>query len=110
MAGSQPTISTHVLDTGVGRPAAGILVALYRLLDDGRAVLLTEARTDGDGRVRDLAGGPLEPGDYRLRSDAGDGTRFFRAVSVDFRVTDVARSYHVPFLIAPFGVTTYLGS
>jgi 5-hydroxyisourate hydrolase len=111
VAGSEPTISTHVLDTGLGRPAAGIRVALYRLMDDGRALTLTEALTDGDGRVRDLAGRPLLAGDYRLRTQAGDHDDwFFRAVAVDFRVTDATRSYHVPLLIAPFGLTTYLGS
>ena len=111
MAGSQPTISTHVLDTGLGQPAAGIRVALYRLMDDGRALKMTEALTDGNGRVADLAGRPLQAGDYRIRSLAGDDDDwFFRAVSVDFRITDVSRSYHVPLLIAPFGLTTYLGS
>ncbi|MBI3748002.1 MAG: hydroxyisourate hydrolase, partial [Chloroflexi bacterium] len=49
-----PTISTHVLDTGLGRPAVGVHVTLYRLSDDGRPLRLTQALTDGDGRVRDL--------------------------------------------------------
>jgi 5-hydroxyisourate hydrolase len=111
VAGSRPTISTHVLDTGLGRPAAGVRITLYRLMDDGRALRMTEAVTDDNGRIADLAGRPLQPGDYRLQSrPAEDDEGFFRAVSVDFRITDVTRSYHVPFLVSPFGLTTYLGS
>ena len=111
MAGSQPTISTHVLDTGLGRPAAGIRVTLYRLLEGGRTVRMSDAMTDDDGRVADLAGRPLQAGDYRLQSRArDDDSSFFRSVAVDFRITDVTRSYHVPLLVSPFGLITYLGS
>jgi 5-hydroxyisourate hydrolase len=120
-----PTISTHVLDTERGMPAAGVAVTLYRLADDGRPLRLTQALTDADGRVRDLLERPLVAGEYRLEFDlaiatgaAGsnsggadaDEPRFFRRVSLDLRVTDVARSYHVPLLLAPFSVTTYRGS
>jgi 5-hydroxyisourate hydrolase len=117
-----PTISTHVLDTELGTPAAGVAVTLYRLSDDGRPLRLTQALTDADGRVRDLLERPLVAGDYRLEFDlarssglhvAGAGAdepRFFRRLSLDLRVTDVARSYHVPLLLAPFSVTTYRGS
>ena len=110
MAGSQPTISTHVLDTGLGRPAAGVRITLYRLMDDGRPIRMAEAMTDDDGRVADLAGRPLQAGDYRLQSRAPDDDAFFRSVAVDFRITDVTRSYHVPFLVSPFGLVMYLGS
>ena len=61
-----PTISTHVLDTELGKPAVGVHVTLYRLSDDGRPLRLTQALTDGDGRVRDLLERPLVAGDYRL--------------------------------------------
>jgi 5-hydroxyisourate hydrolase len=107
----RPTISTHVLDTGLGRPAAGIHVSLYRLDERLGPTLLAEAVTDSHGRITDLVRQPLEPGDYRLRTEArsGDGS-FFRAVSVEFRIIDISRSYHVPLLMAPFGLTTYLGS
>ena len=113
-----PTISTHVLDTGSGRPAAGIAVTLYRLADDGRPLRLTQALTDTDGRVRDLLERPLVSGGYRLEFDlapavdAPDGAaeRFFRRVSVDLQVTDVGRSYHVPLLLAPYSLSTYRGS
>ncbi len=112
-----PTISTHVLDTEVGDPAAGVHVTLYKLGEDDRPVRLTQALTDGDGRVRDLLERPLSAGTYRLEfaladraaSDDSDA-RFFRRLAVDIRIDDVSRSYHVPVLLAPFSMTTYRGS
>ena len=73
-----PTISTHVLDTETGQPAAGIRVTLYRLVDDGRPMRLTQALTDADGRVQDLLERPLSAGDYRLEFGLGTG-RLLRA-------------------------------
>ena len=112
----RPTISTHVLDTEHGAPAVGVHVTLYRLSDDGRQLRLTQALTDDDGRVRDLLERPLVAGGYRLEFDfAPDAdpvadSRFFRRFSLDLHVTDAARSYHVPLLLAPFSLTTYRGS
>ena len=103
-----PTISTHVLDTGTGQPAAGVQVALYKLGEDDRPIRLTQALTDADGRVRDLLERPMSPGTYRLEFRAGEG--FFRRLSVDIAVEDVSRSYHVPLLLSPFSMTTYRGS
>ena len=114
-AAGTPTISTHVLDTEVGMPAPGVHVTLYKLGEDDRPIRLTQALTDDDGRVRDLLERPLSPGTYRLefslalRGDAA-GDRFFRRLSVDLRIDDVTRSYHVPLLLAPFSMTTYRGS
>ena len=112
-----PTISTHVLDAERGAPAAGVHVTLYKLGEDERPIRLTQALTDDDGRVRDLLERPLSPGTYRLElslpgrtvGDAADD-RFFRRLAIDFLVEDVARSYHVPLLLAPFSMTTYRGS
>ncbi len=112
-----PTISTHVLDTEQGGPAEGVHVSLYRLGEDNRPVRLTQALTDSDGRIRDLLERPMAPGDYRLEFNlagettpgTGDG-RFFRRLSVDLRIDDTTRSYHVPLLLAPFSMTTYRGS
>jgi 5-hydroxyisourate hydrolase len=129
-ADPRPTISTHVLDTASGKPAAGVHVTLSRLDGDGRALRMTQALTDGDGRVRDLLERPLAAGVYRLEfrpaaaaedrdatsaRDAGSpgdagSVRFFERVAVDFRVDDVSRSYHVPLLLAPFAMSTYRGS
>ena len=114
---AQPTISTHVLDTEVGRPAAGVHVSLYKLGEDGRPIRLTQALTDGDGRIRDLLERPMSPGDYRLEfalagrtAIEGADDRFFRRISIDLRIEDVSRSYHVPLLLAPYSMTTYRGS
>jgi 5-hydroxyisourate hydrolase len=112
-----PTISTHVLDTEAGMPAAGVHVTLYKLGEDDRAIRLTQALTDGDGRIRDLLERPMSPGTYRLEFTLGGRTtgdetdgRFFRRLSVDLVIEDVGRSYHVPLLLAPYSMTTYRGS
>ncbi len=118
-----PTISTHVLDTERGVAAVGVHVTLYRIADDGRALRLTQALTDADGRIADLLERPLTAGDYRIEFDLGritdpspdgDGTRepgrFFRRLSLDLRVTDAGRSHHVPVLLAPYSMTTYRGT
>jgi hydroxyisourate hydrolase len=114
---ARPTISTHVLDVEAGRPAVGVHVSLYKLGEDGRPIRLTQALTDEDGRVRDLLDRPMSPGDYRLEfalggrtAPEGESDRFFQRVSVDLRIEDVGRSYHVPLLLAPYSMTTYRGS
>ena len=110
-AAARPTISTHVLDTETGRPAEGIRVALYRLDVGTRPIRMTQALTDGDGRIRDLLERPLVAGDYRLEFDvAHEDAAFFTRVSVDVRITDSNRSYHIPLLLAPYSMTTYRGS
>jgi 5-hydroxyisourate hydrolase len=105
------TISTHVLDTERGVPAAGVHVTLYRLDVAAAPIRMTQALTDGDGRVRDLLERPMAVGDYRLEFDVAheDGS-FFTKISVDLRITDIERSYHVPLLLAPYSMTTYRGS
>jgi 5-hydroxyisourate hydrolase len=110
MSGIEPTISTHVLDTASGRPAMGIRVSLARLVDDGAEVPAGEAVTDVDGRVRRLLEGPLTPGHYRLTFHLGDASPFFRRVDLELRVDDADRSWHVPLLLAPYGVSSYRGS
>jgi hydroxyisourate hydrolase len=114
---SRPTISTHVLDAERGAPAPGVHVTLYRLGEDSRPIRLTQALTDGDGRIRDLLERPISPGNYRLEFNlAGETTpgsgddRFFRRLSLDLRIADATRSYHVPLLLAPYAMTTYRGS
>lgn len=112
-----PTISTHILDTGSGSAARGVHVILYKLGEDDRPIRLTQMLTDDEGRIRDLLGRPMSPGVYRLEFNLagvrGPGTgddRFFRRMTVDLRVEDVARSYHVPLVLAPFSLSTYRGS
>jgi hydroxyisourate hydrolase len=115
MADGRPTISTHLLDLAAGEPAVGVGVALFRLADDGTPKLLADLTTDEDGRIPDLLdGATLEEGDYQLAFDVGghadDPDAFFQSVAVALRVTDTDRSYHVPLLLSPFGMSTYRGS
>jgi len=109
VADTQPTISTHVLDVGTGRPAVGVLVRLTRVVAGGE-IEVGAGATDRDGRIGDLLPGTsLEAGDYRLRFDIDEGG-FFRAATIEFRVTDTSRSYHVPLVRAPYSLSTYRGS
>jgi 5-hydroxyisourate hydrolase len=117
VAKARATISTHVLDLETGAPATRFPVALFRLGDDGQPELLAEAETDGDGRISSLVEGPLRVGSYQLIFDVAaylDGTdrdpAFFENMAVGFRVEDSERSYHVPLLLTPFGLSTYCGS
>lgn len=115
MADAQPTISTHVLDLATGLPAADVGVTLFRLDAQGRPELVADLRTDDDGRIRDLLDGDeLTAGDYQLAFDVGghlDGEEaFFQSAAVALRITDVGRSYHVPLLLSPYGLSTYRGS
>ncbi|MFD7153610.1 hydroxyisourate hydrolase [Kribbella sp. NPDC059898] len=102
------SLSTHVLDTALGRPAAGVPVELYR-----GDVLEASGTTDADGRVALVPA--LGPGTYRLRFDVttyAESTGqdiFFPEVSVTFTVAD-ERHYHVPLLLSPFAFSTYRGS
>ncbi len=111
----RPTISTHVLDLASGEPAPGVGVALFRLTGSGTPELLSELETDDDGRVRDLLrGAELTEGDYQLAFDVGgyvdDPDAFFQSAAVALRIGDAGRSYHVPLLLSPYGMSTYRGS
>jgi len=110
-------ISTHVLDTARGQPAAGLRVVLERV-ERIIAIELARLATDADGRVRELlpAGTALEAGTYRLTFDTGAyfeaaGVQaFYPSVSVLFTVRDPSQHHHIPLLLSPFGYTTYRGS
>jgi 5-hydroxyisourate hydrolase len=115
VAEARPTISTHVLDLASGEPASDVGVALFRLADDGTPELVSELVTDADGRIGDLLdGGDLVEGDYQLAFDVGayadDPDAFFQSAAVALRITDAGRSYHVPLLLSPFGMSAYRGS
>jgi 5-hydroxyisourate hydrolase len=104
-------ISTHILDTSVGRPAPGVAVELSR---DDRVV--ASGVTDADGRLMALGPERLEAGTYRLRFATGEyftvngRETFYPSVSIDFSVGDLDEHFHVPLLISPFGFSTYRGS
>jgi 5-hydroxyisourate hydrolase len=100
----QPTISTHVLDTERGQPAAGVRVALYA--SDG--ALVGEGTTDSDGRIRRLLQRDLQADDYTIEFELESA--FFRRAVLTFRADDTTRSYHVPLLLAPYSLTSYRGS
>ena len=110
-------ITTHVLDTARGRPAAGVPVTLESRSAGGWTALGC-GRTDADGRLRDLLpdGFTLSEGHYRLTFEAGayfdaQGVEgFYTEVVVSFVVSDAAAHYHVPLLLSPYGYSTYRGS
>jgi 5-hydroxyisourate hydrolase len=102
-------ISTHVLDTAKGRPAAGVAVTL-EIERNGWQVIASGATND-DGRLK-LIDDPPEPATYRITFDtcAYDPSGFFPRVVIDFTVRGTAQHYHVPLLLSPFGYSTYRGS
>ncbi len=109
-------ITTHVLDTALGKPALGVPVSL-RLLEAGEFGETGRATTDADGRVsRFLPNVPLVAGTYQLVFETAAYFRaasrevFFERVTLEFHVADSAQHYHVPLLLTPFGYTTYRGS
>ena len=112
----RPSLSTHVLDTEQGRPAAGVPIALTRL-DGGQFALLVRGETDADGRIRDLGGAAIEPGLYRLEFDAatyfrrrGGDAPFLSKVTIDFQVVGDGGHYHVPLLLSRYACSSYRGS
>ena len=98
-------ITTHVLDTAKGRPAAGVPL---RLTLGDRVVF--EGVTDHDGRARLLE--RAEQGVYRLTFDTGayNAEGFFPEATIVFRIEETEQHYHVPLLLSPFGYATYRGS
>ncbi|HUG55501.1 MAG TPA: hydroxyisourate hydrolase [Candidatus Limnocylindrales bacterium] len=104
---ARPTLSTHVLDMGLGRPAAGVLVSVFRGDD-----LISRGRTDGDGRIRDLAIGGLDPGTYRIVFDlsAQGASAFYSRVSLDVELEADGGNYHIPLLVSAYGCVSYRGS
>lgn len=114
-------LTTHVLDTASGRPAAGLRIVLSRLDGDGR-IVLADTRTNHDGRCDAplLAGNTMAPGRYELVFHAGAYLRhahgglpepaFLDDIPIRFGIADAAAHYHVPLLISPYGYSTYRGS
>ena len=102
-------ITTHVLDTSRGRPAADVPVVLERAVDSGWETV-GRGTTDADGRARDLLSSAPEDGRYRLTFDTGAHSHFYPEVTVTFVVEGGEDHYHVPLLLSPFGYSTYRGS
>ena len=114
-------LTTHVLDTANGCPAAGMGVALYRVNTAG-AAMLKSLKLNADGRANAplLADADLLPGRYRLLFQVGAYFRergasvsdpaFLESVPLDFGIADAAAHYHVPLLVSPWSYSTYRGS
>ncbi len=112
-------LTTHVLDTAAGRPAAGLRIELFRL---GDAHPLRALLTNADGRADSplLEAENFTAGQYELRFHAGDYLRargvslpdpaFLDVIPIRFGISDAAAHYHVPLLLSPYGYSTYRGS
>ncbi|MFZ0820977.1 MAG: hydroxyisourate hydrolase [Candidatus Acidiferrales bacterium] len=112
------TISTHVLDTSLGKPATGVPVSLAMLQADGSWKTLAHGATDADGRWRPSAANEfsLAPGAYRLMFDtaayfvARNTEGFYPSVDITFTIRNGAEHHHVPLLLSPYSYSTYRGS
>jgi 5-hydroxyisourate hydrolase len=112
-------LTTHVLDTASGKPAAGLKIELFRAGEDAPLKVI---RTNADGRVDAplLEGGDFTSGQYELRFHAGEYLRaggaalpdpaFLDVIPIRFGIADPAAHYHVPLLLSPYGYSTYRGS
>ena len=111
------TISTHVLDTSGGRPAAAVGIQLLRQ-QGANWIEVFRGQSNDDGRVPALLPADVSgaPGAYRLTFDIGGyfqrqgAESFYSTVAIDFIVRDAQSHYHVPLLVSPYGYSTYRGS
>ena len=109
-------LTTHILDTSIGKPAAGISVLLEQKSNpDWKKI--AEGISNADGRINDLLAKDafLESGDYRLSFDTSvyftkqNKKTFYPKITIEFTIADKSH-YHVPLLLNPFGYSTYRGS
>lgn len=113
-------LTTHVLDTALGRPAHGLKIELWR--DEDASVLISSHVTNADGRVDGpiLDGDAFTTGTFELRFHAGDYLKatgqdlpdplFLDIIPIRFGIAEIDGHYHVPLLLSPFGYSTYRGS
>lgn len=105
-------ISSHILDTHLGKPATDVVIKLF----DAQEQLIAESKTNNDGRVADFNLSEIQTGQYRLvfyiadYFNRFDLDTFFPKVVIDFSVNDINQHYHIPLLISPFAYSTYRGS
>ncbi len=111
-------LTTHVLDTALGRPAAGLRIDLYRI-DGTDAECIVSTETNDDGRCDQplLSGSGMKSGVYELRFHAGaylaqsdDGPAFLDLIPIRFGIAEETAHYHVPLLVSPYSYSTYRGS
>lgn len=115
-------LSTHVLDTAHGKPAANMQIKLFKIGSDASKIVLLQATTNADGRTDAplLIGDIIETGIYELHFYAGDyfrsigialnGPVFLDVIPIRFGIADGLGNYHVPLLVSPFAYSTYRGS
>lgn len=111
-------ITTHVLDTSIGKPAREVPITLERQGEGEVWDRIGHGKTDADGRLKDLwpDGEPLQAGLYRMTFYTGayfasrSADCFYPSVQVLFEIRDAGQHYHVPLLLSPFGYSTYRGS
>lgn len=115
-------LSTHVLDTVNGRPAAGVAIELQRSAGADAWTLVKRVTTNADGRTNDplLTGDAFQTGHYQLRFHIGAyfnaaGTKtasppFLDVVPIEFTIAELDGHYHVPLLVSPWSYSTYRGS
>lgn len=113
-------LTTHVLDTARGVPAAGLRVVLYRLTPAREEIRSLLTNADGRTDAPILPEGEFAPGVYELEFHAGDyldaqrftpeTPRFLDVIPIRFGISDPGAHYHVPLLLSPFGFSTYRGS
>lgn len=109
-------ITTHVLDTALGRPAANLAISLHAR-DGEQWSEVASSSTNDDGRIADLMEpGSLKAGDYRMVFETGPYLKatgregFYPRVQIEFTITAPDEHYHVPLLLSPYGYSTYRGS
>lgn len=109
------TITTHILDTALGKPASGVRITLDQLTSEGWLVLGT-GKTDTDGRLTALTPEPIIPGHYRLTAEIGEyfansnRPSLYLTAQIDFVITQTGEHFHLPYLITPNSWSTYRGS
>lgn len=109
-------ITTHVLDTHLGKPAEGVEVSLYRK-QDNELIKIAEGKTNSDGRIIEwMKETERKAGEYQIRFETDDYFKklgqkcFYPSVTIDFKIEAIDEHYHVPLLISAYGFSTYRGS
>lgn len=114
-------LTTHVLDTALGRPARDLKISLFSVRDDNKHIITSDV-TNIDGRLAKpiLDGKDFKVGTYELSFDVlsyfeakhklNKLTVFYKKISIGFHINNAFEHYHVPLLLSPFGYTTYRGS
>ncbi|MBF6058491.1 MULTISPECIES: hydroxyisourate hydrolase [Thiomicrorhabdus] len=119
---SQANLSTHILDASLGKPAGGVPITLYKIEDDGETEICS-LTTNSDGRTDHgfFPEGCMQSGVYKLvfavedylqtvHKDLIGEMPFWGNISIEFRIGDLNRSYHIPLLLSPYSYSTYRGS